>query len=37
MVRIYVRLTFAKHEENTHEDERVRPDGKLTVFFNKNG
>ena len=33
MVRIHVKLTLAKHKEDTHEDERVRPDGKLMVFL----
>jgi hypothetical protein len=32
-MRTYVKLTLAKHEEDTHEDERVWPDSKLGVFL----
>ena len=35
-VRGHTSLTFAKHEEDTHKDERLWPDGKLVIFLNEN-
>lgn len=32
-MRTHVKLTLAKHEENTHEDVCLWPDGKLVVFL----
>ena len=33
MVRTHVKLTLAKHKEDTYIDVLARPDGKLVVFL----